>query len=271
MIKLHMPALVINEFEMAVDTCVMSIIGSCDTHYDYPTVGAMLLRRIGKFRRPFNAPAPSIVRDTCGDASTSDQNTIAKLLDTVHGKLNADVATRIAVHSDANGYDAALNDLLPQPVLPFQVFTVDGVPVEERLRRATDGSAAYDILASEDLVVTREAQFIKLGFKSRMDYRQCALLLPRSGFGVKWGFALVNTVGLIDSDYPDEWMAKIYLHEVEGIPLPEDGGLKIPKGERLAQFVLTSVEHPVLQQVKDEADLRPTGRVGGFGSSNIHK
>lgn len=70
MIKLHMPALVINEFEMAVDTCVMSIIGSCDTHYDYPTVGAMLLRRIGKFRRPFNAPAPSIVRDTCDDAST---------------------------------------------------------------------------------------------------------------------------------------------------------------------------------------------------------
>lgn len=270
MIKLHMPTLVINEFEMAVDTCVMSIIGSCDTHYDYPSVGAMLLRRIGKFRQPFNAPALSVVRESCTEASTADQNTIARLLDKVHGNLNSDVLARISVHCAANGYEEALNDLLPQPALPFQVFTTDGAPLSGRLSRATEGSAAYDILAKEDLVVTGEAQLIGLGFKSRMDFRQAALLLPRSGFGAKFGFALVNTVGLIDSDYPDEWMAKIYLHEIQGIK-PEDGKLVIPKGERLAQFVLARVEHPEMVQVEDESQLRATGRVGGFGSTNIHK
>lgn len=269
MIKLHMPSLVINEFEMAVDTCVVSIIGSCDTHYDYPTVGAMLLRRIGKFRQP-NVPSLTIVREICSEASFSDRTTIANLLDTVHGKLNRDVLARIAIHSAANDFEEALTDLLPQPALPFQVFTIDGVELETRVSRATDGSGAYDILAKEDIVVTSKAQLIGLGFKSRMDHRECAILLPRSSYGAKWGFALANTVGLIDSDYPDEWMAKIYLNGIDGI---NDEGLelKIPKGERLAQFLITEAKHPLMVQVTDETQLRPTGRTGGFGSTNIHK
>jgi dUTP pyrophosphatase len=185
--------------------------------------------------------------------------------------MATNVRARIELELIHRELDVVVDMLLADLPLPFQVLTTDGVPLSERLSRATDGSAAYDILAPHDILVTREAQFIGLGFKSRMDYRQAALLLPRSGFGVKWGFALVNTVGLIDSDYPDEWMAKIYLNEIEGVPFPEDGGLKIPKGERLAQFVLARVEHPEMVQVTDESELRATGRVGGFGSSNIHK
>lgn len=233
----------------------------------------LIAHRICQASNYSGGAAALTVNRVFADAGLTEEqsNDIANILQSALMGMTINTRARIELEILHRGMNNIVAMLQADLVQPFQVFTVDGVPVEDRLRRATDGSAAYDILASEDLVVTREAQFIKLGFKSRMDYRQCALLLPRSGFGVKWGFALVNTVGLIDSDYPDEWMAKIYLHEVEGIPLPEDGGLKIPKGERLAQFVLTSVEHPLLQQVTDEADLRPTGRVGGFGSSNIHK
>lgn len=233
----------------------------------------LIAQRICQASNYSGGAAVLTVNRVFADAGLTEEqsNDIANILQSALMGMSINTRARIELEILHRGMDKIVAMLQADLPLPFQVFTTDGVPLSERLSRATDGSAAYDILAPRDIIVTREAQFIGLGFKSRMDYRQAALLLPRSGFGVKWGFALVNTVGLIDSDYPDEWMAKIYLKDIDGIPLPEDGGLKIPKGERLAQFVLARVEHPDLVQVTDESDLRATGRVGGFGSSNIHK
>lgn len=269
MIKLKLPALAINEFEMAVDTGCMSIIGSCDNHLTQEQFGMLLLKRIGEFRAPPMATL-TIVREGMPDPFVNhDRINIAKILDSVFAGFTVNVRTRISVHISANGYEEALRDLLPTPIQPFQVFTTDGAPLKTRISRATDGSAAYDIFAKEDLEITKEARLIGLGFKSRMDYRQAAMLLPRSGLGAKWGFALANTIGLIDSDFPDEWKGMIYLHDIPGVNV-EGETLKIPAGERLVQFVIVNVEHPVMEQVEDEADLRPTGRVGGFGSTNVH-
>lgn len=270
MIKLKLPALVINEFEMAVDTGIMSIVGSCDNLLTHDQFGHMLLRRIGEFRAAA-VPTMDIVRDgmLLDTVVNSDRINVGKILDMVFGAISINVRTRISIYISANGYEAALRDLLPTPILPFQVFTTDGAPLETRINRATDGSAAYDIYAKEDLEITKEAQLIGLGFKGRMDYRQAALLLPRSGLGAKWGFALANTIGLIDSDFPDEWKGMIYLHDIPGVNVAGET-LKIPAGERLVQFVIVNVEHPAMEQVKDEADLRATGRLGGFGSTNVH-
>lgn len=263
------PSAVIQEVELAAE-----IMCHTSTKYQLTMEQAITLiaHRINQVCSNSGGPT-SLVASVLADASlTSEQQIeVSNVMQSAIMGMSINTRARIELEILHRGMDKIVAMLQADLPLPFQVFTTDGVPLSERLSRATDGSAAYDILAPRDIIVTREAQFIGLGFKSRMDYRQAALLLPRSGFGVKWGFALVNTVGLIDSDYPDEWMAKIYLKDIDGIPLPEDGGLKIPKGERLAQFVLARVEHPDLVQVTDESDLRATGRVGGFGSSNIHK
>ena len=73
---------------------------------------------------------------------------------------------------------------------------------------ATDGSAAMDIRAwlEEPLTVKPDAcELIPTGLAVHIaDPDICAVLLPRSGLGHKYGIVLGNLVGLIDSDYQGE-------------------------------------------------------------------
>jgi dUTP pyrophosphatase len=269
--NLPIPQLVKNEFEMAIDTGLIAVIGSCDARLTHAEFGLLLLKRIGAFNRECpELPTGGIVREAVPDCSDADHGSIANTLEMVYSMMDVNVCMRIRLLQEANGLEDTLSKLLVEPVLPFQIFPVGGAEtLDERIRKATDGSAAYDIIAQDDIVVTAEAQLIKLGFKTRMDYRHAALLLPRSGHGAKWGLSLANTVGLIDADYPDEWMAKIYLNDISGIN-DEKEPLLIPKGERLAQFLIVEPKHPVMELEHDEANLRATGRTGGFGSTNVH-
>lgn len=262
------PRAVTQEVELAADIM-------CFASSKYPlTVEqsiAMIAHRICNVVNDTGAALATVVAIINDPLLTSEQQIdVSHVMQSAVMGMSMNVRARIELELIHRGREAVTTMLLADLVQPFQVFTVDGAPLSERLHRATDGSAAYDILAQEQIVVTEEAQLIRLGFITRMDHRQAALLLPRSGFGAKWGFALVNTVGLIDSDYPDEWMAKIYLKNVKGVNDAREP-LIIPKGERLAQFVLARIDHPDMQHVTDKGDLRPVGRVGGFGSSNIHK
>ena len=267
------PTQVVNEFELAHAT--LSIVYNAAVERE-PAVtplsdhdlAAVLAERAGVY--PSAMAHREVIKRVLPDLNKESVDWLTESLCSASNAISAGTANFlvwIAANVDG-GID--FDQLLSGGYLPFQVFTVDGVALETRVSRATDGSGAYDILAKEDIVVTSKAQLIGLGFKSRMDHRECAILLPRSSYGAKWGFALANTVGLIDSDYPDEWMAKIYLNGIDGI---NDEGLelKIPKGERLAQFLITEAKHPLMVQVTDETQLRPTGRTGGFGSTNIHK
>lgn len=76
----------------------------------------------------------------------------------------------------------------------------------------TPYSAALDVFAQEDLVITRETTMIDLGFRAEFHPDFACILLPRSGSGAKFGLALANTVGLIDSDYRGTWMAAAWLN-----------------------------------------------------------
>lgn len=143
--------------------------------------------------------------------------------------------------------------------------TVHGdLKVEQVLNRATDGSAAYDVITPVNLVLTRESQLVDLGFATAIPKSKAAILLPRSGLGAKHGMALANTVGLIDSDFRDNWMAKLWLNESCG-----KTELTIPAGERLCQFVLIDHTASPLNQVAAREELGVTDRKGGFGSSNL--
>jgi dUTP pyrophosphatase len=124
--------------------------------------------------------------------------------------------------------------------------------------KATKQAAAYDIFMPEDgqageYVTTR----IHLGFAAEVPQGHVALLLPRSGVGVKSGLELNNTCGVIDADYRGEWIAVL---KVKHFP-----GVKWLAGDRLLQFLIV----PVLSVTPElVTDLGSTERgIGGLGST----
>lgn len=265
MTEQRFPQAVTQEVELAAE-----IMCHTSTKYQLTMEQAITLiaHRINQVCSNSGGPISLVTSTLADDTLSSEQQIeVSNVMQSAIMGMQTNTRVRIELETLQRGMGDIVAMLMADLPLPFQVLTTDGVPLSERLSRATDGSAAYDILAPHDIVVTKQAQFIGLGFKSRMDFRQAALLLPRSGHGVKWGLTLANTVGLIDSDYPDEWKAMIYLNDIPGINV-ENEVLTIPKGQRLAQFILARIESPVMEQVHDEADLRPTGRVGGFGSTD---
>jgi len=85
------------------------------------------------------------------------------------------------------------------------------------------------------------------------------LIVPRSGLGRK-GIVLVNTVGVIDSDYRGE--IGITLQNTGSVPV------EIAHGDRVAQMLIVPYAKVQLERVEDVSALSETERgVGGFGST----
>src|ERR1700743_2967310 len=123
-------------------------------------------------------------------------------------------------------------------------------------RRATEGSAGYDLCAyltgrtvkCSDMQKTWDAPpednafvrgigvtaLIPLGFKARLPHGIEAQIRPRSGTTFKKGLQIPNAPGTIDSDYPDEWMVIVRN--------PTTTAIRIEHGERIAQMVLAKYE-----------------------------
>lgn len=148
-------------------------------------------------------------------------------------------------------------------------------------RRATEGSAGYDLCAyirgrairCSDAQRTWEAApesdgdgsfelapgvaaLIPLGFKARLPHGIEAQVRPRSGTSFKKGLAIPNAPGTIDSDYPEEWMVLVRN--------PTAWPIRIAHGERIAQAVLARYE---VLTVEEGSVAVSTSRVGGFGST----
>lgn len=127
-------------------------------------------------------------------------------------------------------------------------------------KKATDGSAAYDLVACVGEPVTIQpgtTAVLPTGVAfCPEDPSVCALILSRSGLGVR-GLSLANGVGLIDNDYRGE----IHVALFNRTPDP----MTVQPGDRVAQMLLISVPDSVLC----EADVLPdTARgAGGFGST----
>lgn len=123
--------------------------------------------------------------------------------------------------------------------------------------KGTDGAGAFDIYMPIDGVAIGTSQLIGLGFAAAVPVGHVALLLPRSSSGAKFGLALNNTCGVIDSDYRGEWMAAIKTQS--GIAYAWKAG------DRLLQFIIVPVAIITLEQV-DSLDQTDRG-AGGFGST----
>lgn len=161
-------------------------------------------------------------------------------------------------------------------------------------KKATDGSAAYDLYVAEDIIIEAGRQVIPLGFAMEMESGYEALVDPRSGFSSKgmegyevmclfdrvisgsllarngYGETKVNrgkfvamftdrfdcdvTEGKIDSDYRDE--VGVIVHN------RDSRIFMIKAGTRIAQMTFHKVESVDWEEVEE---LSESDRKGGFG------
>jgi dUTP pyrophosphatase len=138
--------------------------------------------------------------------------------------------------------------------------------LDERLRSqmpsyATPGSAGLDLRAALDAPLTLEpgaAQLISTGLAMHLgDPGWAAMILPRSGLGVKHGIVLGNLVGLIDSDYQGPLMVSCWNRG--------NRPFTIEPFERIAQMVIVPVAQASFEIV--EAFVASARGSGGFGST----
>lgn len=141
--------------------------------------------------------------------------------------------------------DFRVKKLCPEAVLP---------------RRATEGSAGYDLCACIDEAVTiapGERRVFSTGIAVALPENVAGMIYTRSGLGIKHGIHVTNGVGVIDWDYRGE--VKVGLHNLSA------EAYTVNPGDRIAQLILTPVLTPELSEV---FELDETGRgEGGFGST----
>ncbi len=127
--------------------------------------------------------------------------------------------------------------------------------------RATPGSAGMDLYACIDEPITLEGgekAVIPTGIAIELPSPELgAFVFARSGLAIKHGIGLLNSVGVIDSDYRGEICVGVINQLKETYT--------ITPGERIAQLVIM----PVSLIEPEEADsLGETERgAGGFGST----
>jgi len=124
---------------------------------------------------------------------------------------------------------------------------------------ATNGAAGLDLRSCDTCSLRPgDSWAFPLGFGIHInDPSICAMILPRSGLGVK-GILPANVVGLIDSDYQGELV--VHLKNTSSAEY------LIQNGDRIAQLVIM----PVFQAqftIVDDWSVRTKRGEGGFGST----
>ena len=129
---------------------------------------------------------------------------------------------------------------------------------------ATPGSAGLDLRACLDAPLTLEpgaAELLPTGLAIHLeDPGLAAMVLPRSGLGVRHGIVLGNLVGLIDSDYQGPLMVSCWNRSARPFT--------VEPGERIAQMVIVPVVRADFELVEEFTASDRGG--GGFGSSGRH-
>lgn len=126
--------------------------------------------------------------------------------------------------------------------------------------RGTDGAAGFDLYACIDEPLTLnqgDTALIPTGIAIAVPDGYAAFIHSRSGLAIKRGICLLNSVGVVDSDYRGE----VCVGVIKAIKEP----YTIEPFERIAQMVIKPVEIPTLVET-DELDETDRGE-GGFGST----
>jgi len=124
----------------------------------------------------------------------------------------------------------------------------------------TAGAAGLDLAAAIDAPITLapgERRLIDIGLAVAIPPGFEGSVRPRSGLAIKHGITLVNSPGVVDSDFRGQLQVIVINHGHEPF--------LITSGERIAQMVIA----PVAQaEVVEVSALSETARgTGGFGST----
>ena len=130
-------------------------------------------------------------------------------------------------------------------------------------QRATVGSAGYDFYLPYDItfkagvptLIPTGIRWIASGYPNVF-----LMIVPRSGLGFKYGMRLVNTTGIIDSDY---YQSDNGGHIMAKITTDSDVTLKA--GTAFMQGIIL----PFIKAETDNGGI--TYRNGGFGSTDVLK
>lgn len=127
-------------------------------------------------------------------------------------------------------------------------------------RRATPGSAGYDLVSTEARTLAPgDIALIPTGISVQIPRGYEGQVRPRSGLAVKHGVTILNAPGTIDADYRGQI----------GVILINHGRryFRVCEGMRIAQLVIAKVETADFELVES---LDPTDRgKGGFGSTGV--
>lgn len=125
--------------------------------------------------------------------------------------------------------------------------------------RKTKGSAGYDISCAMDTLIKANGyQFVPTGIKAYMPIDEVLKIYPRSSLSFKKHLVLLNSVGIIDSDYYNnpnnegEILLIMYNFGKEDV--------LIKKGDRIAQGLFS-------KYLSIDGDSNNTKRSGGLGST----
>ena len=120
--------------------------------------------------------------------------------------------------------------------------------------------AGYDLCAREDARVEAGGGrvLVPTGLAVAIPSGYAGLVLPRSGLAMKHGVSVLNSPGLIDSQYRGE--LKILLVNTDPV-----AAYDVQRGDRIAQLVIQKVEYVEWQEV-DELDETKRDTFG-FGST----
>lgn len=123
------------------------------------------------------------------------------------------------------------------------------------------GDAGLDLRAAESLDIEPLSwKSVSCGFAVAIPEGHGGFVLPRSGLAANHGITVLNSPGLIDSNYRGD--VKVILSN-----LNPNEAFHIEKGERIAQLVVLKVPEIQMTPV-DELDDTNRG-VQGFGSSGM--
>ncbi|HSL68398.1 MAG TPA: dUTP diphosphatase [Actinomycetota bacterium] len=139
--------------------------------------------------------------------------------------------------------------------LPFKRLD----PAAELPAQAHEGDAGLDLCSTVDVeILPGERAMVPTGLSVAIPDGHAGLVLPRSGLASRRGLTLANAPGLIDSGYRGEVTCAV-------VNLDRDQGVKIRRGDRIAQLVVVALPQ-ILPSWVDE--LPPSSRgEGGFGST----
>lgn len=123
---------------------------------------------------------------------------------------------------------------------------------------ATDGSGCFDLFAANGATIfPNNHKPVGTGLAFEIPEDHVMLVFARSGNAAKYKVNLMNSVGVIDSDYRGEVM----------VMLQNKGhfDFEVRRGDRIAQAMIVPVQKVVFEKVDELSDT--TRGENGFGST----